>query len=148
MKNGRNFGKPKSTDGHSSDVRAAGMDFNPGPDAPGTAAPTLHRPAEAGRRQRGGEPMSAPPTSTAISLGGASSHRSWRSWQAGAPPTACRTAASHRRPRRFRCAAHEEMAQNRGGGPPVSVLQGRRRRAGSAGTRPATGNQPTVLPGQ
>ena len=87
--------------------------------------------------------MSAPPTSTAISLGGASSHRSWRSWQAGAPPTACRTAASHRRPRRFRRAAHEEMAQNRGGCPPVSVLQGRRRRAGSSGTRPATGNRPT-----
>ena len=40
LKNGRNRGKPKSADGHSSDMRAAGIDFNPGPHAPGAAAPT------------------------------------------------------------------------------------------------------------
>ena len=61
MKNGRNRGKPKSADGHSSDVRAAGVDFNPGPHAPGAAEPTLDCPAEAARRRRGGETMSAPP---------------------------------------------------------------------------------------
>ena len=71
MKNGRNREKPKSSDGHSSDMKVAGIDFNPGPDAPGAAAPPLHHPAEAARRrQRVGEPMSAPPTLTVISLGG------------------------------------------------------------------------------
>ena len=71
MKNGKNRERPKSSDGHSSDMKVAGIDFNPGPDAPGAAAPPLHRPAEAARRRRrGGEPMSAPPTLTAISLGG------------------------------------------------------------------------------
>ena len=33
MKNGRNREKPKSSDGHSSDMKVAGIDFNPGPDA-------------------------------------------------------------------------------------------------------------------
>ena len=38
--------------------------------------------------------MSAPPALTVINLGGASSHWSWRSCQAGTPPTACRTASA------------------------------------------------------
>ena len=37
--------------------------------------------------------MRAEPSLTVISLGAASSLRSWRSWQAREPSTACRTAA-------------------------------------------------------
>ena len=166
MKNSRNRGKPKSADGHSSDMKAAGIDFNPGPHAPGAAEPTLHCPAEAarrraalsprgpvaGRRQRRGRLMRSPQTLT-VTGHGAHGKRGRVRRRAGLLHLRRHTLGAARRPTdgqgaaRFRRAAHEEMAHNGGGCPPVGVLQGRRRRAGAAGTRPATGNRPTSFRG-
>ncbi len=43
MKAAGNRGKPKSAGGRSSDMRAAGVDFNPGPDAEERLRPTVGR---------------------------------------------------------------------------------------------------------
>ena len=77
------------------------------------------------------------------------------------PPAAQEGGAHRSRPRRrsglgkavplpglgVDAARFRRMARRGAGCPPVSVLQGRRRRDGAAGTRPATGNRPRSFRG-